>query len=426
MTHTVLGDSDGGYEIGQPDKLPLITNLCAREVLNSHGQWTTEFVVGLEGSEGAGCSPQGETLSQDERSGPPARSAEEIVRTVDSLHGFKAVTDQVGFDALLDEQQIALDNSTKLALSLAYLDAACKMLRAHPYALMRRWYGLPEPATREFPALLFNVFNGSYHAYTNPVLSDFHEYLLVPKVADVRRQLECFRDIGALVKKRLLSLPRVHAGDNPVHRGERMDNTVWIELVLGVLAELGLENDFSLMIDAAAGHLRTRDGYQLTLTQGGLLSTEQMLGYWREILSQYPVQLLEDPFGEQDVQAWAALTAEFPDRLIAGDDLCSGQASAIEAAADRGMISAVMIKPNQAGTVTAVVRAMKIAMKRGLVAIPSHRSIETEPNWLSDLCYAFGVHYVKLGLMSDFETITKLNRLVRYFDEIGYKGPFGI
>jgi enolase len=180
------------------------------------------------------------------------------------------------------------------------------------------------------------------------------------------------------------------------------------------------------MIDAAAGHLRTRDGYQLTLTQGGLLSTEQMLGYWREILSQYPVQLLEDPFGEQDVQAWAALTAEFPDRLIAGDDLCSGQASAIEAAADRGMISAVMIKPNQAGTVTAVVRAMKIAMKRGLVAIPSHRSIETEPNWLSDLCYAFGVHYVKLGLMSDFETITKLNRLVRYFDEIGYKGPFGI
>ncbi len=217
-----------------------------------------------------------------------------------------------------------------------------------------------------------------------------------------------------MIKKELQKLPRTTVAGSPVHYYKTKDNRGWIELLLKTLKKLGLTKEFALMIDASAGDLFSKQKYHLSLTEKKKHSPEEFFDYWVNLLKTYPIQILEDPFAESDWDNWRQLTQKFPKRIIAGDNLFATDPEKIKRGAKMKLASATLIKPNQIGTISEAVEAIKIAFRGKILPITSHRSIETESTILTDLTIAFNIPMVKIGLFSDFETIIKLNKMLRY------------
>ncbi|HOG48078.1 MAG TPA: hypothetical protein PLB78_15735, partial [Anaerolineae bacterium] len=204
---------------------------------------------------------------------------------------------------------------------------------------------------------------------------------------------------------------------NPVSCFEAADNRECIEFLLSARDSLGLAAAFDLMIDASAGDLRAADGYRFAITGGRPLTGEALHDYWLDIIRQYDLRFLEDPFHERDLERWQCLAAAQQTCHIIGDNLYSSDAGRIEEGAARRCSHGVIIKPNQAGTVTAVRRALEAAQRTGQIAITSHRSISTESTFLSWLTCMYGVEYIKIGpLMTDYSSVVRLNEIIRLTD----------
>jgi enolase len=397
-----------------------VNRIFARRVLNSQSGWINEFIVELLGGiQGIGSSPQGETLSTYEQGSESDESGETVVQTICEGDFTSGDIDQIQYDMWLDVHRPIIGQNNAFALSLAFLNAGCNSLNLDPHDMLTRIYGVTNPKVGHIPRLLLNVLNGGQHAYTNPIQSDFSEYLLVPRSDGLQAQVDEFHAINQIVSDKLGRLPMVRVGSNWVHRQTSADNRKWIDFLLDILRIEGLDYNFDVMVDASAGDLFENGKYQFRVTDGRVFTPDDFVEYWSSLLKDYPISILEDPFAEEDARSWRALTKRFSDLLITGDNLCATDARRISNAAEGGLVSAVLIKPNQAGTVTATVRALQAAKEFGIPPIPSHRSIETENSFLSDLCYAYGVRYAKLGLLSDFETIIKLNKLIRYSEHAG-------
>jgi enolase len=394
-----------------------IKNISYRQTLNSHCQWTHEFVLELSnGARGVGTSPQGETLSIYENGSESGEELVELFRKHICAEIKGRAFNQIELDHILNEAKPSYGQDNTFALSLSFFNAVCNFNRTYPYHLLRHLYHLPS-AGGDLPQPLLNVLNGGRCAYTNPILSDFPEYLLVPHFQDLKELLYAFGKIKTLIAEKLNRLPRMKAGSNWVFHQKTKSNLVWIEFLLDILDQSGFNDSFGIMIDASAGDLWDKGCYRFSLTDHQSFTSAELCQYWSDLLSAYPISILEDPFSERHTAAWSRLVKKFPDRLIAGDNLCATNTDRIDRAAKKRMISAVLIKPNQAGTVSATVNALKAGLNSGLTIIPSHRSIETESTFLSDLIHACGCRYTKLGLLTDFETIIKLNTLLRYHSD---------
>lgn len=392
-----------------------IAAISMRTVLNSHARPTPEFVVTLDnGSQGCGSAPAGETLSRSEQRLARDASDEQIRDVLGGLAGLLGAPNQATVDGILRRYRCELGANVTLGISVAYLDATARTRGVPPYEVIRSLAGLDGTIEPTLPTLLLNVLNGGAYARTNPVLSDFPEYLLVPRSRDLDDYLPPFLSILEHIRRRLSGMDVVEYEGLSVHVVPAVDNRVWIELVLDVLEELGLGSEFNMMIDASAGDLERDGRYHLERTTGEAMDSEEFAEYWAKLAADYPLTLIEDPFSEDDFDAWARLRETAKASTLVGDNLCSTDAATIERAAKEGLVGAVLIKPNQAGTVTDVIDATTAARNNEVEPIPSHRSIETDSAWLADVCAAFGPNYAKLGLISDFETIQKINRLVRY------------
>jgi enolase len=264
------------------------------------------------------------------------------------------------------------------------------------------------------PRLCINILNGGRHAYTNPVLSDFPEYLLVARGEDIVETMACHHAIQTAVREDLLRRDRVVVDGNPVARFATLDNRECLEFLLGVLDRLGLADGFDLMIDASGGDLWTGESYELALTDGGSRSGEEFVALWLDLLRQYPVRFLEDPFREEDPGSWRELKASQGEALLIGDNLYSSDAARIEKGAADGLTDGVIVKPNQAGTVTAVRRTLETARRCGQVVIASHRSISTESTLEAILACESRAEYIKIGpLLTDYSSVLRLNDIIR-------------
>ncbi len=387
--------------------MPQIKTISCRRILNSHVEFANEFIVELaDGFVGLGGSPQGETISiyEDRKI---EISPETIIGRLNEAGVIGRDIDQEGFDAALEKEIPLVGRNNAFSLSLAFFNAAQRNRPLHEI------FGRPK-ARLTPPFLCLNILNGGWHAYTNPVLSDFHEYILVAKSADLEDVIGDHNDIQRTVRARLLTQPKTVVSGNPVNRFATADNRECIDFLLGVRDGLGLAKKFDLMIDASGGDLWTDGAYRLPITDGSARTPEQFHEYWVDIVRQYGLGVLEDPFREQDPESWRRLTASQSACKVIGDNFYSSHAGRIEEGAAKGYTHGAVIKPNQAGSVTAVRRAVEVCQRTGQIAITSHRSISTEETFLSTLTCMYGVSLIKIGpLLTDYSSVVRLNAIIR-------------
>ncbi|OQX83774.1 MAG: hypothetical protein B6D63_05680 [Candidatus Latescibacteria bacterium 4484_7] len=392
------------------DEKRAIKSISFRRVLNSHVEFTNEFIVELvDGSVGLGAAPQGETISiyEDKRTIDGAGIIEKI--NTDGVVGRELT--QAELDGYLDGKIPEFGRNNAYALSLAFFNAANT---ADTY---RAFFGCGEERL-EPPALCMNILNGGWHAYTNPVLSDFHEYILVAKNNNIEEMIADHARVQSEVRKRLKDKEKVYVSGNPVNRFETEDNREVIEFLLGVVSDLGIENKYDMWIDASGGDLY-RDGvYTLEITDKKARSRDEFLKYWLDIIEQFHLGFLEDPFQEQDYDNWREVTSNGMGCRIIGDNFYSSDAARIEEGAAKKHSHGVLLKPNQAGTVTAIIDAVRSAQKNDQIAVTSHRSISTESTFLSLLTCMMGVKYIKIGpLYTDYSSVVRLNEIIRLTEE---------
>ena len=388
-----------------------IKNIRVRKILNSHVQYTSEFILELEdGSVGIGASSQGETISiyEDKK---VSIDPENILKTLEADHIVGVPIDQVTFDAYLQQHRREFGQNNAYGLSEAFFNAT-----QSKHSLFELFQKPRSKLTRPF--LCLNILNGGWHAYTNPVLSDFSEFMLVSKSDDYEEVIAEHNEIQKVVRQKQLAQAKVAVSGNPVNCFRTRDNREVLEFLLDILNSLGLSDKYDLMIDASAGDLWKGNGYCLGVTDESVHSPDQFVKYWLDLIEKYSIRFLEDPFHEKDFDSWRQLTAASDQTCIIGDNLYSSSADRILEGAANKYTHAAVVKPNQAGTITAVKEAIDAAQRSGQVVISSHRSISTESTFLSKLTCILGVRYIKIGpLPSDYSSIVRLNEIIRLTED---------
>jgi len=389
--------------------MPRIKSIECRRILNSHVNFTNEFIVQLfNGEIGIGGSPQGETTSIYEDKNIPI-DPKFIIQTIEQDGYFGKSLDQANFDNYLQKKISRFGRNNTYGLSLAFYNATNK---TSPF-LSRQNEG-----KYVSPHICFNILNGGKYAYTNPVLSDFPEYLLVSKTNQLTDAIAEHNEIQQAVRNQLINQEKTFVSGNPVACFSTHDNRECIDFLLNIIDSLGFSERFELMIDASAGDLFTNDGYQFPITDNSAFTPEEFLGYWMDIIDNYELRILEDPFHEQDMENWFQLTNSQNKCRVIGDNFYSSEYKRIEEGAAKKYTDGVIIKPNQAGTITAVEKAIEIAKSTGQEIITSHRSISTESTFLSTLTCKNFVQYIKIGpLMTDYSSVMRLNEIIRYTEE---------
>ncbi len=420
-----------------------IVAVAAREILDSRGNPTVEAEVVLAGGmRGRAAVPSGAStgsrealeLRDGERNrygGRGVRRAVGHIRTVlaPALCGLDATAQQE-----LDRRMLELDGTENksrlganaiLAVSLAAARAASAALGLPLYAYLARLAGREG---RLLPVPLMNILNGGVHA-DNAV--DFQEFLIVPHAAPsfaeaLRAGVEVFHSLKALLKTRGYS---VAVGDEGGFAPQVQSNREALELVLAAIEKAGYRpgGEVALALDPAASEFYDPAGrrYVLRKSGEGAYSPEQMVALWEDWVRQYPIVSLEDGLAEQDTEGWRALTAALGKKIqLVGDDNFVTNPRLLEQGIRNGVANAVLIKPNQIGTLTETLACVHLAHAHGYRAVVSHRSGETEDSFIADLAVGLEAGQIKTGAPCRGERTAKYNQLLRIEEELGASARF--
>lgn len=407
-----------------------IVHIHAREILDSRGNPTLETQVRLEdGSLGIAAVPSGASTGAHEtvelRDGDRARYGGKGV-----LHTQAHVNNEIfellrGFDARqqgpLDQAMRELDgtgNKSRLGANaiLSVSLAAARAAAASEGQPLWRYLGGQNACT--LPVPLMNVLNGGAHAGNS---LDIQEFMLVPVGADtfrdaLRMGAEIYHALGSLVG-------HCGVGDEGGYAPSLASHEEALDLLCRAIEAAGYRPgaDVYLALDAAvsAWYDAGSDRYRLPKS-GKTLTHEELLTYWQELARRYPLLSLEDGMGEDDEAGWQALSGSLGERMqLVGDDLFVTNPARIARGVEQKLANAVLIKPNQIGTLTETVEAVRAAQAAGWAAILSHRSGETEDSTIADLAVALGCTQIKAGAPCRGERTAKYNRLLAIEQALG-------
>ncbi len=384
-----------------------VKTIHCRKILDSHARFTTEFVLELEdGTIGVGSAPRAETPSIYEKNGQSTLSLKDIGSIIKDETSNKPVS-QAEFDACLMRHLGSLGKRNCVGLSFAFFDA---IERSNAMAAKCG----DAAANGNLPHICLNILNGGRFAYTNPVLSDFTEYLLVSKDIDLESVIYDHAKVQKSIREKLLMCDRSTVNGNSVSRFEKKDNRACLDFLVETLDQLHLANKYDLMIDASAGDLWTGRAYNLSLTDAVNRTNTQMCDYWIDLIDSYDIKFLEDPFHEKDFTSWNKLTHAQRKCTVIGDNFYCSDPQRIREGALKGYTHGTIIKPDQAGTVSSTIEAINVAKRAKQTIITSHRSVSTESNFLSVVTNRYRVEYIKIGpLLTDYSSIIRLNDLIR-------------
>jgi enolase len=392
----------------------LIKSVHYRRILNSHGEFTNEFIIFLNnGSIGRGASPKGETISIYEDKHIDI-SPKKIIDELQKDRVLYKPMNQEDLDSYLEEKIGFFGRNNSYALSLAFYDA-------NEHFMQTSTIENGKIQNNHIPKLCINILNGGNHAYTNPVQSEFSEFLLVAKTNNLISFLNDHELIQSRVKDKLAKMDKIYINKNLVHKSDHGDNRDWFDFLLTTLKELGLEKDYDLMIDASGGDLWTGKEYRFNITNDFSMTKEEMYTYWFDLIKDYNLKILEDPFHETDFESWHNLTNNQTRCKIVGDNLYSGDPKRIAQGIDKKYTHGIILKPNQAGTVSNTIKAINLVQQNNHLLIMSHRSISTESTFLAHISNKYNTEYIKNGpILTDYSSIIRLNEFIR-LTGLGYE-----
>lgn len=420
-----------------------IQSIKAREILDSRGNPTVEAVVILnDGSLGRACAPSGASTGKHERAelrdhDPSRYLGKGVQKAVDQIYHLAApalIGCSVSQQQSIDQRLLSLidpDSEQGLASNvLLPLSLACAKAAASSYHLPLYRY-LGGAMSNTLPMPMMNLLNGGAHASNN---LDIQEFMVIPVGAqNISQAIEwCSRihhRLGELLCEKGLSCGvGDEGGFAPNLTGEEESFLLLTEA--GERANLCAGKDFVLALDAAASEwcAQTQGCEQEYLLPKSQLhyNTSQLISYWEGLCAQYPIRSLEDPLGENDWQGFVQLTHRLGSRIqLVGDDLFVTDPQRIREGIGTKAANAVLIKPNQIGTLSQTIEAARLAQQNGYRVILSHRSGETEDSSIADLAVAIGAGQIKAGAPCRGERTAKYNQLLRIEEELGGSACFG-
>jgi enolase len=405
-----------------------IQSIVARQILDSRGNPTVEADVYLEdGIFGRAAVPSGASTGVHEahelRDGESEYKGLSVHKAVTNitdiiqprLIGMRADDQYLIDDTLctLDgtEQKTLLGANAILAVSLASAKAAAAYRHIPLYQQIN---DIAQRPTLSLPMPMMNLINGGAHAVHS---TDIQESMIIPigarSIEDaIRMGAEIFHTLHALLKDMgYMTTVGDEGGFAPqLPRG----NTEALDLLMHAIEKAGYtpQTDVVLALDVAASELYTDNAYHLT-AEKHTFSSGEMIEWLEKIAKNYPVVSIEDGLAEDDWEGWRQLRSQMPTIQLVGDDLLVTNVNRIQQAINQKAANAVLIKPNQIGTLTETIRAIELARNNGWRAIISHRSGETEDTTIAHLAVGTGAGQIKTGSLSRSERLAKYNELLR-------------
>ena len=404
-----------------------IRQVTALEILDSRGNPTVRAGVELEdGSRGWANVPSGASTGVHEahelRDGDPARyRGKGVLRAVENVSGPLAGAVK-GLDAgdryRVDRALTQADggkNKERLGANaiLAVSMAAARAAAASAGAPLWKW--LCPDSKKVLPVPMMNILNGGAHAANNV---DIQEFMIVPRgvpsfAEGLRRCAEVYHALGAILRERGLG---AGVGDEGGFAPDLSSDEEALDLILRAIGRAGYRpgDQVGLALDAAAsGWIQEGEELYRTPKGGRTFTGEQLAEYWAGLMGRYPILSLEDGAAEDDWEGWRLLTQRLGGRIqLVGDDLFVTNIERLKRGMSEGAANAILIKPNQIGTLSETLDAVALAQERGWGVVMSHRSGETEDPIIADLAVATGCGQLKSGAPCRSERVAKYNRLL--------------
>jgi len=415
--------------------MPFITDILAREVLDSRGNPTVEVEVYTEsGAFGRGIVPSGASTGEHEaielRDGDKSRyGGKGVTNAVDNVNNIIAEA-LIGFDVreqmAIDKLMIELDgtpNKAKLGanailgVSIAVAQAAANYLDIPLYQYLGGFN------TKVLPTPMMNIINGGSHA-DNSV--DFQEFMIMPVGAPtfkeaLRMGAEIFHALKGILKSKGYSTA---VGDEGGFAPNLKSNEEGFEVIIEAIEAAGYKpgEDVKLAMDAASSEFydKERKVYVLADSGEGEKTDEELIEFYEKLVEKYPIISIEDGLDENDWEGFKKLTERLGDRVqLVGDDLFVTNTGKLEKGIELGVANSILIKVNQIGTLTETFDAIEMAKRAGYTAVVSHRSGETEDATIADIAVATNAGQIKTGSLSRTDRIAKYNQLLRIEDQLG-------
>jgi len=406
-----------------------ITDIIAREILDSRGNPTVEVDVILEdGSQARAAVPSGASTGRHEahelRDGGKRYGGKGVSKAVAAVNGeiFAALSgmeaeEQIHIDRILidldgTENKGRLGANAVLGVSLAVTKAAAEAANMPLY----RYIGGAQ--ARLLPVPLMNIVNGGVHA-DNPI--DIQEFMIMPVAAPsfaeaMRTGAEVFHALRAALAEAGLN---TNVGDEGGFAPALDSADAALSFVVKAIEKAGYRpgEDVALALDAAASAFHDKGKYRL---EGRTLSAGELVKFYADLAERYPIVSIEDGMAEDDWDGWATLTAELGSKIqLVGDDLFVTSSKRLAEGIARGIANSMLVKVNQIGTLSETLEAVEMAHRAGYTAVISHRSGETEDTTIADLAVATNCGQIKAGSVSRSDRVAKYNQLIRIEEELG-------
>lgn len=407
-----------------------ITNVKGRQVFDSRGNPTVEAEVFLDNNISAtAISPSGastgafeahELRDQDINiflGKSVTKAVENINKKIKSSLVGLDPTDQSKIDKVLldldgSENKKNLGANATLAVSLANSKSAALSVKKPLYKNLGKSFSLPSP--------LMNIINGGAHADND---LNIQEFMIRPDSAKnfMDAVEKCFLVIKNL--KDLLSSKKMltNVGDEGGFAPSINTNEEALEFIVKAIEKSKLMpgKDIVICLDVAANELMNKEG-QYSIESNNFTTVENVVNYYKKLVSKYPIKSIEDPFSEEDWMSWKKITAEIGQNVqIVGDDLFVTNSKRLNKGIDNKSANCILVKPNQIGTLSETLEVITMAKKANFNTIISHRSGDTEDTFIADLAVATESSQIKTGSLARSERVAKYNRLLRIEEELG-------
>ena len=417
-----------------------IVSIHAREILDSRGNPTVEADVVLEdGVRGRAAVPSGASTGEHEavelRDGDQEHYlGKGVLQAVDNVESILA-PELMGMDAsnqrLIDATMLAADgtdNKSRVgANAILAVSMACARAAAEAFGLpLYRYLGGVNACI--LPTPMMNILNGGAHADNNV---DFQEFMVMPVGAEtfsdaLRWGTEVFHTLKGVLKKKGYNTA---VGDEGGFAPSLKSNVEAIEVILEAIELAGYKagDEIAIALDPASSefYMKETGKYVFKKSDKSEKSSEQMAEYWESWSRQYPIVSIEDGLAEDDWSGWRLLTDKIGRKVqLVGDDLFVTNTKRLQQGIDQGVGNSILVKVNQIGTISETLEAIELARRNCYTSIISHRSGETEDNFIADLAVGTGAGQIKTGSASRTDRIAKYNQLLRIEEELGQTAEF--